>query len=183
MKKFLLTITVLLAISVIIYGQSGRRKTSPAPTPTPTPGAQPSPTPNEFLESMKQITAEKDQDYRCSDEGTLDHLIEDGSTKGYQPKEVDTVAEVTARPEAKYTEEARRMGVQGKVILKLLLTADQKIDRIRVTRLLPYGLTENAIRAACHVKFKPAMKAGQPVDQWVTLEYGFALAKSSIFGP
>lgn len=182
MKKFLLTILVSVFLVAIVDGQSGRRKT-PAPSPSPTPGAQPSPTPNEFLESRKQITAEKDQDYRCSDDGSLDHLIDDAVKRGFDPKEVDIRAEVLARPEPKYTDEARRMGVQGRVVLKLLLTADQKIERIRVVRPLPFGLTENAIRAACLVKFKPALMAGQPVDQWVTLEYGFALAKSSIFGP
>jgi hypothetical protein len=52
-----------------------------------------------------------------------------------------------------------------------------------VVRRLPYGLTENAIRAACEIKFKPAMKGGQPVAQWVSLQYAFRLAESSIFGP
>lgn len=182
MRKLLVTIVFVIFVVVIGYGQSGRRKT-PTPSPTPAPQAQPSPTPNEFLESRKQITAEKDQDYRCSDDGSLDHLIDDATRKGFEPKEVDTVAEINARPEPKYTEEARRMGVQGRVVLKLLLSADEKIDRIRVVKPLPYGLTENAIRSACKVKFKPAIKGGQPVDQWLTMEYGFTLAKSSIFGP
>ena len=43
----------------------------------------------------------------------------------------------------RYTEEARRVGVQGVVILKLLLSASGDIDRIRVVRRLPYGLTES----------------------------------------
>ena len=43
-------------------------------------------------------------------------------------------------------------------------------------------LTENAIRAACEIKFKPATKAGKEVSQWVTLQYTFRLANSSIFG-
>jgi protein TonB len=88
-----------------------------------------------------------------------------------------------ARPEPRYTREARRLGVQGLVVLKILLLPDGKIDRIRVIRRVPYGLTENAILAACEIKFKPAMKGGQPVAQWATLEYGFRLAESSIFGP
>lgn len=92
-------------------------------------------------------------------------------------------AEITARPEPGYTREARRVGVQGIVALKILLLGDGKIDRIRVVRRLPYGLTENAIRAACEIKFKPALKGGQPVSQWVMVEYGFRLANSSIFGP
>ena len=75
------------------------------------------------------------------------------------------------------------MGVQGVVTLKVLLLGDGKIDRIRVVRRVPFGLTENAIRAACEIKFKPAMKAGKEVSQWVTLQYAFRLANSSIFGP
>ena len=67
--------------------------------------------------------------------------------------------------------------------VKLLLLANGKIDRIRVVRRLPYGLTENAILAACEIKFKPAMKGGQPVAQWAQIEYVFRLAESSIFGP
>jgi len=73
--------------------------------------------------------------------------------------------------------------VQGAVVLKVLLLGDGKLDRIRVVRRLPFGLTENAIRAACEIKFKPAMKAGQPVAEWVQIEYAFRLANSSIFGP
>ena len=102
---------------------------------------------------------------------------------GFSLKEVDVKAEITTRPDPAYTREARRVGVQGLVVLKVLLLGDGKLDRVKVVRRLPYGLTENAIRAACEIKFKPAIKAGQPVAQWVTLEYAFRLANSSIFGP
>jgi periplasmic protein TonB len=129
------------------------------------------------------ITAEKDQDYRCTDDGTLAHLLDPPTVTAFTAKEVDVKAELTARPEPRYTREARRMAVQGNVVLKVLLLPDGKLDRIRVVRSLPYGLTENAVIAACHIKFKPAMKAGQPVAQWAALEYGFRLADSSIFGP
>ena len=129
------------------------------------------------------VTAEKDEDYRCTDDGTLAHLLEKEAVAGFSPKEVDVKAQITAKPEPGYTREARRVGVQGNVVLKVLLLADGKLDRVRVVRRLPYGLTENAIRAACEIKFQPAMKAGQPVAQWVTLEYAFRLASSSIFGP
>ncbi len=98
------------------------------------------------------VTAEKDQDYRCTDDGTLAHLLDHAEVAGFSPKEVDTKAEITAKPDPTYTREARRMGVQGVVVLKVLLLADGKLDRVRVVRRLPYGLTENAIRAACEIK-------------------------------
>ena len=129
------------------------------------------------------VTAEKDQDYRCTSDGTLAHLLDPPEVAGFSPKEVDTKAEITARPNPTYTREARRMSIQGVVVLKVLLLANGELDRIRVVRRLPYGLTENAIIAACRVKFKPAMKAGKEVSQWATLEYGFRIADSSIFGP
>jgi TonB family protein len=178
-------IVVLIAILVFgpsAFAQSGRRsKTVPAPTPTPEVKSAPSPSPS--LPARSLVTAEKDQDYRCTEDGTLAQLLDQNEVGGFSPKEVDTKAEITARPQAVYTREARRMGVQGVVILKVLLLGDGKLDRVRVVRRLPFGLTENAIRAACEVKFKPAVKAGKEVSQWVTLEYAFRLADSSIFGP
>ena len=144
---------------------------------------QPSPSPTPSLPARSQVTAEKDQDYRCTDDGTLARLLDESTVVAFQPKEVDTKAEIIAKPDPVYTREARRAGVQGIVTLKLLLLPDEKIDRIKVVRGLPFGLTENAIRAACKVKFKPAVKAGKPVAQWVTIQYGFQLANSSIFGP
>jgi TonB family protein len=178
-------IVVLIAILVFgssAFAQSGRRsKTVPAPTPTPE--VKPAPSPSPSLPARSLVTAEKDQDYRCTEDGTLAQLLDQSEVGGFSPKEVDTKAEITARPEPVYTREARRMGVQGIVILKVLLLADGKLDRVRVVRRLPFGLTENAIRAACEVKFKPAVKAGKEVSQWVTLEYAFRLADSSIFGP
>ena len=129
------------------------------------------------------VTAEKDQDYRCTDDGALAHLLDHEQVAGYSEKEVDVKAQLTARPEPSYTREARKVGVEGLVVLKVLLLGNGKFDRVRVVRRLPYGLTENAIFAACEIKFKPALKDGQPVSQWVTVQYPFRLAKSSIFGP
>jgi len=175
---------VILIFGTSAFAQSGRRtKTAPAATPTPTPEATPTPAPGSSLPLRSQVTAEKDQDYRCTDDGSLAHLLDRDEAGGFSPKEVDVKAEITARPEPKYTREARRVGVQGLVVLKVLLLGNGKLDRVRVIRRLPYGLTENAIHAACEVKFKPAMKAGKEVSQWVTLEYIFRLANSSIFGP
>ena len=176
---------VLALILILIFGssafaQSGRR-TVPVATPTPTPTPEAKPTPS--LPPRSQVTAEKDQDYRCTDDGTLAHLLDQEQVAGYSAKEVDVKAEVTAKPDPVYTREARRAGVEGVVVLKVLLLGDGKLDRVRVARRLPYGLTENAIRAACEIKFTPAMKGGQPVSQWVTIQYAFRLTTSSIFGP
>lgn len=177
MVKALLLILIFCAPA---FAQSGRRSKISA-TPTPTPEVKPSPTPS--LPARSLVTAEKDQDYRCTDDGSLAHLLEESQVVAYTSKEVDSKAQITEKPEPLYTREARRVGVQGNVILRVLLLGDGKLDRVRVVKRLPFGLTENAIRAACEIQFKPAIKDGKPVAQWVALEYGFRLANSSIFGP
>lgn len=179
MIKVLLLILIFCAPAL---AQSGRR-TKTVATPTPTPEVKPSPSPTPSLPARSLVTAEKDQDYRCSDDGSLAHLLDESKVVTYTSKEVDTKAQITEKPDPLYTREARRVGVQGIVVLRVLLLGDGKLDRLRVVRRLPYGLTENAIRAACKIKFKPAIKDGKPVAQWVALEYAFRLANSSIFGP
>jgi TonB family protein len=176
------TISFILTFATTVFAQSGRR-TKAAPASTPAPETQPAPAPTPSLPRRIPVTAEKDQDYRCTEDGTLAHLLDNGEVAGFTAKEVDTKAEITARPEPNYTREARRMGVEGLVVLKVLLLPGGKIDRVRVVRRLPYGLTENAIFAACEIKFTPAVKAEKPVPQWVTVQYAFRLANSSIFGP
>jgi len=170
---------LILIFGTSAFAQSGRRK---GPVAAPTPEATASPTPS-LPSPALFVTAEKDQDYRCTEDGTLAHLLDPPTVKGLLPKEVDVKAEITALPEAPYTREARRLGVQGLVVLKVLLLPNGKLDRVKVVKRVPYGLTENAVFAACEIKFKPAMKGGQPVAQWVTLEIPFLLAHSSIFGP
>jgi len=174
---------LILIFGTSAFAQSGRRAKPAVATATPAPTPEEKPSPASSLPPRSQVTAEKDQDYRCTDDGTLAHLLDPPQIETFLPKEVDVKAEVTAKPEPGYTREARKVGVQGLVVLKVLLLGDGKLDRIRVVRRVPLGLTENAIHAACEIKFKPAMKAGQPVAQWVTLEYVFRLANSSIFGP
>jgi TonB family protein len=173
---------LIILVGASAFAQSGRRNLPPpTPTPTPTPDAKPSPTSS--LPSRSQVTAEKDEDYRCTDDGTLAHLLDRDQVTAYEVKEVDLKAEITEKKLPGYTREARRVGVEGIVVLKVLLLGDGKIGRVRVVRRLPYGLTENAIHVACAIKFKPALKAGRPVAQWLSVQYAFRLADSSIFGP
>lgn len=176
-----LVLIVILVFGTTAYAQSGRRSKA-VPAATPAPEVKPTPSPTPSLPASL-VTAEKDQDYRCTDDGSLAQLLDRDETGGFAEKEVDQKAEITARPDAPYTRDARKMGVQGVVVLKVLLLGNGQLDRVRVVRRLPFGLTENAIRAACKVKFKPAVKAGKEVSQWVTLQYPFRLAESSIFGP
>lgn len=185
MIKPILSFVVLLLWISSVYSQSGRRPAEikvPVPPPAEVKETKPKPAPQD---QTPQVTAEKNEDYSCTDDGSLGRIIDTGTgdERILTSKQVDTRVNITSKPQPSYTKEARRNGVQGFVSLKVLLSADGEVSRIRVVKGLPAGLTENAIRAACKIKFKPAMKDGAAVSQWVTAEYVFRLADSSIFSP
>lgn len=177
-------LTVLLLVPV--YAQSGRRVKDRLPPSAPGAEKLKEASPVVPAKDMAPpVTAERNQDYRCTDDGTLARIIDDEVQPAsiLSSKEVDSRAVITTKPKPGYTRDARRMGVQGYVILKVALSSNGKIDRVRVLRGLPAGLTENAIKAACRIEFKPALKAGQTVSQWLNVEYVFRLAESSILKP
>ncbi|MGI9166512.1 MAG: energy transducer TonB [Pyrinomonadaceae bacterium] len=118
----------------------------------------------ETPEEAPPVTAERNQDYRCTDDGTLARILETETDQILSAKEVDTLAVTSAKPKPSYTKEARRNGAQGYVILKVAVSSSGEITRVRVVRRLPFGLTENAIRAACKLEFKPATKGGEAVS-------------------
>ncbi len=176
-------LTAILFLNLAVYSQSGRRVKEPR-LPAPAAAEQPkgtSPSRSAQVEAPP-VTAEKNQDYGCTDDGTLARILKEEAEAGliFSSKAVDSRAVITARPKPSYTKDARRFGVQGYVILRVALSANGKISRVRVVRGLPAGLTENAIRSACKIEFRPALKDGQPVSQWVNVEYVFRLADSSI---
>jgi len=181
---FFFLVTAILAGGSFTYSQSGRRAKEIRATPAPIPEVK-EPAKPVAPDPSPQVTAEKNQDYRCTDDGSLARIIDadDIAEVVVSAKEADVRAIVSAKPKPSYTKEARRNGIQGFVTLKVLLSARGKISRVRVVKGLPAGLTENAIRAACKMAFKPAMKNGQAVSEWLTAEYVFRLADSSIFTP
>jgi TonB family protein len=180
----LVFVSIMLG-SALVSPQSGRRAREikdPVPPEREANEAKQKP---DSKDEAPPVTAEKNQDYRCTDDGTLARILENEVTdeRVISPKEADARAVISSKPKPSYTKEARRNGVQGFVTLKVLLSGDGKISRVRVVKGLPAGLTENAMRAACKIDFKPAMKDGQPVSQWLIVEYVFRLAESSIFTP
>lgn len=95
--------------------------------------------------------------------------------KVFRVKDVQVRARVTKKPEPSYTSKAEEERIFGAVFLKVVFSANGQIENIQVIAGLPYGLTEQAIKAAKKIKFVPAMKDGKPVAVWMHLEYNFTL--------
>lgn len=87
-----------------------------------------------------------------------------------------TLAEVLSKPTPVYTAEARALKLEGEVLLEVVFSASGSIQVVRVVRGLGHGLDETAIRAAEHIRFKPATRGGTPVDSTATLHIVFQLA-------
>jgi TonB family protein len=93
----------------------------------------------------------------------------------YTSPQVETRARVLAKPEPQYTEQARREGITGTVILRVVFSRSGEITNIRALQTLAGGLTEKAITAARRIRFVPATRNGQPVSMYMQLEYNFNL--------
>ena len=87
-----------------------------------------------------------------------------------------TPVEIISKPTPTYTEEARKLRIEGEVLLEVMFEASGRLRVLRVVRGLGHGLDENAQRAAEQIRFKPAMKDGQPADSTATVHIIFQLA-------
>jgi len=87
-----------------------------------------------------------------------------------------TVAQILEKPRPAYTEEARRLRIEGEVQLEILFGASGEISILRVVRGLGHGLDENAVQAARTIRYLPARKDGRPVDSTATVHIIFQLA-------
>jgi periplasmic protein TonB len=76
---------------------------------------------------------------------------------------------------ADYTEEARRQGLRGEVVLELVVRRDGSVGDIRVLQGLGGGLNNQAMLAVRQWRFAPAQRHGVPVDVIVEVAVEFKL--------
>jgi TonB family protein len=168
MRLFIRATALALACAATTAAQSGRR-----PKP-PEPAAQPSP---EQQAGQQREAASDEPKYALKRAGAADaepERDEDGN-RVYLGRQVDRKARLLSRPEPAYPRRARRNAVRGTVILRMVLAASGKVEKITVIKGLPDGVTEEAIRAARLIKFEPAERDGRKVSQSVVVEYNFNL--------
>jgi TonB family protein len=87
-----------------------------------------------------------------------------------------TAAQILAKPRPAYTEEARRLEIEGEVQLEVVFGASGEVHILRVVRGLGHGLDENAVIAAKAIRFLPARRDGHTVDSTATVHIIFQLA-------
>jgi TonB family protein len=83
---------------------------------------------------------------------------------------------VVAKPLPQYTPEARQLKIEGDVTLEVRFTASGQVQVLRVLNGLGHGLDQQAKLAAERIRFKPATRNGEPVDQVSVIHISFQLA-------
>ena len=100
-----------------------------------------------------------------------------GGTGGgpYRPGSGVDAPRILKEVRALYTDEARRRGIEGDVVLEVIVTQAGTVDRVRVVRGLGAGLDQSAIAAVKQWRFDPARKQGAPVDVVVEVSVEFRM--------
>lgn len=94
------------------------------------------------------------------------------------PTQVTVVDELPVSvhaPKPEYPDLARQAGVEGTVILQVLVNREGKVIEVILRRSSPM-FDEAAEKAIRQWRFRPAILANQPVPSWVTIPVRFVLS-------
>ena len=105
----------------------------------------------------------------------------DTSVEAPKAKQAEAAAAVQPvvileKPKPVYTEEARKLNIEGEVLVEVVFPASGPVQVGRVIKGLGHGLDEAAVRAAQQIRFKPALQDGKPVDFPATVHIVFQVA-------
>src|SRR5215471_13943664 len=84
--------------------------------------------------------------------------------------------EILYKPRPAYTDEARKLNLEGEVLLEVMFGANGQLRVNKVVQGLGHGLDEAAVSAANKIKYKPAQRNGQAVDSTNIVRVTFQLA-------
>jgi protein TonB len=90
---------------------------------------------------------------------------------------VDRKPRPVRRAELDYPADLRRRGIQGFVVLSILVTDHGQVENVKVVESSPPGVFDNvASEAVRGWQFEPARYKGEPVDTWVRQRVTFELS-------
>ena len=88
----------------------------------------------------------------------------------------DNSPTILDKPKPEYTAEGRSLKIEGDVVVDMVFRANGTVQINHVISGLGHGLDEAAVRSAQQIKFKPAKRAGEPVDFPARVRIEFRLA-------
>jgi TonB family protein len=133
---------------------------------------------------------------RTADINEVEHILQQKIPDDSLPERGnETIASFNSKPDEPYTGEfgrdngpkflkrapisypifARKVGKEGRVLLRLSIDEKGKLDNIKVVSSGGFGFDEAAVEAIKHSTFLPAMRGGKPVRSEVLLTVKFKL--------
>ena len=91
------------------------------------------------------------------------------------PYKVTKLPELLSEFKAAYPEEARKLGLEGQVVLRLTVDATGKVVRSALIKSAGHGFDEAALDAVKRFHFKPGTEGDEAVATEITYTYTFLL--------
>jgi protein TonB len=100
-----------------------------------------------------------------------------GGTGGgpYRPGAGITPPSIIREVKPDYPQDARRRGIEGDVVVEVIVRADGSVGQVRLLQGLGAGLDERAVAAVRQWRFDPARRHGTPVDVVVEIAVEFRM--------
>jgi protein TonB len=99
-----------------------------------------------------------------------------GDEQGLSLAVVEVKPKILRQVEPAYPDEARRHGIEGRVVARLLVTADGGVNAVSIVSAQPPQVFDQAVMAALGKwRFHPARHKGREVATWVMLPIKFDL--------
>ncbi|WP_158623794.1 energy transducer TonB [Corallococcus llansteffanensis] len=89
--------------------------------------------------------------------------VQTEQTHARDPDDEMTLPQKVSGPEAGYTVEAAKRGVEGLLVLRCIITREGAVEQCQPLKTLPRGLTEETLRALQASRYTPALFKGEPI--------------------
>ena len=160
-----------------------KRIERPQPTAAQSLAPEPEPLPSRALISPVALVAGDEKPEAPENDGSGPGAgagVDDGTGGGagggpYRPGGGIEPPRLLREVKAQYTDEARKRGITGDVLLEIVIKSDGTVGDVKVLRGLGAGLDERAVSAVRNWRFAPARRLGAPVDVIVEVEVEFSL--------
>lgn len=179
--------TLDVAVEEIIDIPQTKMETPPPPPKVTTPTIVEAPDEEKIQDDIK---LELPEDF--SDEAVIEDVVMEEAAPEPEEEVEDQIFEIveeSAEPiggmgafygwvgkNLKYPNQAKRMGIEGKVIVKFVVDKDGSINNVEVVRGLEGGLSEEAVRVVSQAPaWKPGKQRGRAVKQRMIIPISFKL--------
>lgn len=105
-------------------------------------------------------------------------LVSAAAAQEYNAADVDTKPKLIRMGRLAYPPLAKRTGVEGKVLVHVLISAKGKAEKMEVVESEPEGVfDEAALNSLKYSQFRPGIKGGETVATWANVPVTFTLEK------